>query len=150
TRDDQESFSQEDFDDSDWKTVRVPHDWAIYGPYDKDNDPQEMAIVQDGQTVPEIHLGRTGGLPFVGVGWYRKTLDLPKGVEAQKTIIQFDGAMSHARVYVNGEEIGHWPYGYNSFYFDISDVVKSGANQLAVRLENLPLSSRWFPGAGLY
>lgn len=150
TREDEATFQNEDFDDTAWEEVRIPHDWAIYGPFDKDNDPQEMAIVQDGQEVPEIHLGRTGALPFEGVGWYRRVLKLPEDIESKKTIIQFDGAMSHAEVYINGKKIGQWPYGYNSFYFDISDAVKPGKNRLAVRLENLPLSSRWYPGAGLY
>src|SRR5699024_3073795 len=112
--------------------------------------PQQMAIVRDGQEEPEAHLGRTGGLPFVGAGWYRKELEIPDDVKSKKAILQFDGAMSYAEVYINGKEVGKWPYGYNSFYFDITDFVEPGKNQLAVRLENLPLSSRWYPGAGLY
>lgn len=147
---DSSAFKQPDFDDNDWDTVRIPHDWAIYGPFDKDNDPQEMAIVQDGQEKAKVHLGRTGGLPFVGTGWYRRTLDISGNMDSKKAILQFDGAMSHAKVFINGEKIGKWPYGYNSFYFDITDAVKPGKNQLAVRLENLPESSRWYPGAGLY
>lgn len=150
SREDDSTAAEVDFNDRDWQTVNVPHDWAIYGPFSKDNDPQKMAIVQDGQTKAVYHLGRTGGLPFVGVGWYRKEIEAPKDIQSKTAILQFDGAMSHAQVYVNGQKVGHWPYGYNSFYFDITKYLHSGKNQLAVRLENLPNSSRWYPGAGLY
>ncbi len=140
-----------DLDVSGWQRVVVPHDWAIYGPFSSDNDKQEMAIVQDGQQEALEHAGRTGGLPFVGVGWYRLTFEAP-GFEAGKTAtLVFDGAMSHARVYVNGQEAGYWPYGYNSFYVDVTAFLKPGQkNELAVRLENDRESSRWYPGAGLY
>lgn len=150
TREDDASFKEKNYNDKKWQDVTIPHDWAIYGPFSVDNDPQEMAIVQDGQTKPEVHVGRTGGLPFVGAGWYRRTLEIPDQIKSKKAILQFDGAMSYAKVYINGKEVGEWPFGYNSFYFDITDFVEPGKNQLAVRLENLPLSSRWYPGAGLY
>ena len=136
-----------------WKFTKgeVPHDWAIYGPFSIDNDKQEMAIVQDGQQEALEHAGRTGGLPFVGVGWYRLTFDAPGFEEGKTATLVFDGAMSHARVYVNGQEAGYWPYGYNSFYFDVTSFLKPGQkNELAVRLENDRESSRWYPGAGLY
>lgn len=140
-----------DLDVSGWQDVVVPHDWAIYGPFSIDNDKQEMAIVQDGQQEALEHAGRTGGLPFVGVGWYRLTFDAPGFEEGKTATLVFDGAMSHARVYVNGQEAGYWPYGYNSFYFDVTSFLKPGQkNELAVRLENDRESSRWYPGAGLY
>lgn len=129
----------------------MPHDWAIYGPFNQFNDLQVMAIEQDGQTEAIEHAGRTGGLPFVGTGWYRTELDIPEPDANKRAFLLFDGAMSNARVYVNGKEVGYWPYGYNSFYFDITAALHStGKNILAVRLENLPESSRWYPGAGLY
>lgn len=142
---------KENLDVSGWQDVVVPHDWAIYGPFSIDNDKQEMAIVQDGQQEALEHAGRTGGLPFVGVGWYRLTFDAPGFEEGKTATLVFDGAMSHARVYVNGQEAGYWPYGYNSFYFDVTSFLKPGQkNELAVRLENDRESSRWYPGAGLY
>lgn len=152
TREDNAAQSNTAFDDSKWQSVTVPHDWAIYGPFDKSNDIHRMAIVQDGQTTAIEHYGRTGGLPFTGAGWYRNKFSIP-GFSANKRVkIQFDGAMSQARVYVNGKEAGFWPNGYNSFYFDITDLVNPNGqnNTLAVRLENNEEQSRWYPGAGLY
>lgn len=139
------------FDDSAWESVTVPHDWAIYGPFDKAIDLQKVAIVQNGETVPTEKTGRTGALPYIGVGWYRTVVDVPDfDAATKKAVLYFDGAMSEARVYVNGEEVGYWPNGYNSFWFDVTRYLKSGKNQLAVRLENVAESSRWYPGAGLY
>ena len=151
TREDNQSFAQRHYDDAQWQDVTVPHDWAIYGPFSSQNDKQEVAIAQDGQTEAMEHAGRTGGLPFVGTGWYRTMFDIPEYKEGQRITLIFDGAMSHAVVYVNGNEVGTWPYGYNSFHIDITDHYIAGQkNTLAVRLENLPESSRWYPGAGLY
>lgn len=141
-----------DYDDSKWQTVTVPHDWAIYGPFSANNDKQHVAIVQDGQVAPSEHAGRTGGLPFVGVGWYRNTGNLPAYEAGKRVSIVFDGAMANSMVYVNGHKVGQWPYGYNSFHFDITDFLNKDntPNLLSVRLENLPEQSRWYPGAGLY
>ena len=151
TREDNNEFIKPAFDDSKWQSVTVPHDWAIYGPFSSLNDKQEVAISQDGQKEAMEHAGRTGGLPFVGVGWYRTEFDVPQFQAGKRATILFDGAMSHANVYINGQKVGYWPYGYNSFYFDITKYLKPGEkNTLAVRLENLPESSRWYPGAGLY
>ena len=152
TRQDDPRASAAAYDDSAWQSVRVPHDWAIYGPFDKQNDIHRMAIVQDGQTTAIEHYGRTGGLPFTGAGWYRNRFTLPDYTTGKRVTIQFDGAMSNARVYVNGKEAGYWPNGYNSFFFDITDLVHHDGkeNILAVRLENFEEQSRWYPGAGLY
>ena len=151
TREDNNEFIKPAFDDSKWQSVTVPHDWAIYGPFSSLNDKQEVAISQDGQKEAMEHAGRTGGLPFVGVGWYRTEFDVPQFQAGKRATILFDGAMSHANVYINGQKVGYWPYGYNSFHFDITKYLKPGEkNTLAVRLENLPESSRWYPGAGLY
>lgn len=137
------------FDDSRWTTVTVPHDWAITGPFDRSNDLQNVAITQNAETEASVKTGRTGGLPYVGIGWYRRHFTATPG---KRVTLEFDGAMSEARVYVNGREAIFWPYGYNSFSCDVTDLVKpdGGDNLLAVRLENLPQSSRWYPGAGLY
>ena len=129
------------YDDSSWQPVTVPHDWAIYGPFSRDIDLQP----NDDNTA--VMTGRTGGLPYVGCGWYRRSFEVPQG---KKVTLLFDGAMSEARVYVNGKEACFWPYGYNAFHCDVTDLVQPGENILAVRLENLPQSSRWYPGAGLY
>ncbi len=151
TRDDNPSFSTPSFDDSKWQNVTVPHDWAINGPFSINNDKQNTAIAQDGQTQAMEHAGRTGGLPFVGTGWYRLSFDAPELKEGTKCTLVFDGAMSHAQVYINGEKAIFWPYGYNTFYVDATPFLKRGAkNELAVRLENENECSRWYPGAGIY
>ena len=151
TREDSKDFSQQTYDDTKWQSVTVPHDWAIYGPFSIENDKQKVAITQDGQKEALEHAGRTGGLPFVGVGWYRLNFEAPAFSSGKKATLIFDGAMSHARVYINGQEAGFWPYGYNSFHIDATPYLKAGEqNTLAVRLENETESSRWYPGAGLY
>ena len=151
TREDSQQFSHPDYDDSGWQTVRIPHDWAIYGPFSINNDKQNVAITQDGQKEAMEHAGRTGGLPFVGPGWYRLEFEAPEYAEGKSSRLIFDGAMSNADVYINGEHAAFWPYGYNSFIVDATPYMKAGeTNQLAVRLENYNESSRSYPGAGLY
>lgn len=151
TRLDDAQFARADYNDAKWKTVTVPHDWAIYGPFSIDNDKQNTAIAQDGQTQAMEHAGRTGGLPFVGTGWYRLSFEVPEFKDNKRCTLVFDGAMSHAQVYINGEKAVYWPYGYNTFYVDATPFLKKGAkNELAVRLENQNESSRWYPGAGIY
>ena len=138
-----------DADDGSWEEVTVPHDWAINGPFGRKWDIQNVAILQNGENEASWHTGRTGGLPYIGVGWYRRHFNVEKGHEAT---LLFDGAMSEAHVYVNGKEAIFWPYGYNSFFVDITPYLNSegGDNVLAVRLENRDNSSRWYPGAGIY
>lgn len=151
SREDTPDFMKPNFNDSKWQNVTIPHDWAIYGPFSSSNDKQVMAITQDGQKDALEHAGRTGGLPFVGVGLYRLNFEIPNFDKDKNVTLIFDGAMSHAEVYINGHKVGYWPYGYNSFHFDITPFLnKEGKNTLAVRLENKPQSSRWYPGAGLY
>ena len=151
TREDSQQFSYPEYDDSSWQTVRIPHDWAIYGPFSINNDKQNVAITQDGQKEAMEHAGRTGGLPFVGPGWYRLEFEAPEYAEGKSCRLIFDGAMSNADVYINGHHAAFWPYGYNSFIVDATPYMKAGeTNQLAVRLENYNESSRWYPGAGLY
>ena len=134
-----------------WEKVSVPHDWAIYGPFDRSNDLQTVAVVQNRETVATEKTGRTGGLPYMGKGAYRRTLEIAPGtLDGRRHILFFDGAMSEAQVFVNGEKVCFWPYGYNSFWCDVTSVLKEGENGLSVLLENRPQSSRWYPGAGLY
>lgn len=140
-----------DFNDRDWKTVTVPHDWAISGPFDKEIDKQVVAITQNGEQKPTEKTGRTGALPYTGEGWYRNSFKVPALLKGQRTLLVFDGAMSEPRVFLNGKLVGQWNYGYNSFYLDVTGQALPGQiNQLAVHLSNLPKSSRWYPGAGLY
>jgi len=128
------NFTQASFNDASWETVNVPHDWAIKGPFN----------------APGVS-GAMGKLPSNGVGWYRRVVSL--GAEdAGKTIfLDVDGAMSYAAVWLNGNLVGGWPFGYASFRLDLTPYVKTGAdNLLAIRLDNPLDNSRWYPGAGLY
>lgn len=132
-----------------WKPVTIPHDWAIYGPFDRSQDLQKVTVEQNGETEATWKTGRTGGLPYVGKGFYKTTVNIPD-TTGRSLALLFDGAMSHAHVYVNGKQVAYWPYGYNSFYANLDGVAKPGDNIVEVSLENLPESSRWYPGAGLY
>ncbi|MGB5434479.1 MAG: glycoside hydrolase family 2 TIM barrel-domain containing protein [Maribacter sp.] len=141
---------QEDFNDTDWENVTVPHDWAVEGDFDFANDVQLTMVIQDGESTPKYRCGRSGALPYVGVGWYRTKYHISAADLEQKVQLLFDGAMSNSKVYVNGAYVGERPFGYISFYFDITKFLKEGANTIAVRLENYNSQSRWYPGAGLY
>jgi len=123
-----------EFDDSQWTRVRLPHDWAIEGPFNPKVDPQE------------------GALPTFGTGWYRKSFLLPEDARERYFTIVFDGAMSNATVWINGHELGHRPYGYSSFSFDLTPFLHHGSerNVVAVCLKPEQNSSRWYPGAGIY
>ena len=143
--------AKKDFNDKKWQTVTVPHDWAIYGPFDKEIDKQVVAITQNGEQAASEKTGRTGALPYIGEGWYRTSFTLPKYKAGQKVLVVFEGAMSEPKVFLNGQKVGEWNFGYNYFYFDITSNIDAGkANLLAVQLNNKGLSSRWYPGAGLY
>ena len=134
-----------------WESVKVPHDWAIYGPFDRENDLQRVAVIQNGEYIPSDKTGRTGGLPYMGKGAYRRNINISEQeLDGRRHILLFDGAMSEAQVYVNGEKVCFWPYGYNSFHCDVTKQLQSGVNEVVVLLENRPQSSRWYPGAGLY
>ena len=131
--------------------IRIPHDWAIEGPFTQNNDCQFTRIVADGETHAQPHYGRTGGLPHVGKAVYRKSFFLSFGNQGKKVRFEFDGIMSHSEIFVNGHKIAERPYGYSSFCGDASDAVRFGAeNQLEVHVDNPAFSSRWYPGAGIY
>lgn len=85
--------SRPEFNDSEWESVVIPHDWAIFGPFDVNNDLQNVAVTQNFENKASLKTGRTGGLPYVGTGWYRTSFDVPSGKEAT---LLFDGAMSEA------------------------------------------------------
>lgn len=147
TKGDPSGAADSHFSDSKWTKVRVPHDWAIYGPFDRRNDLQQVAVTQNLETEASLKTGRTGGLPYAGIGWYRTTFSVNSG---RQTTLIFDGAMSEAQVYVNGKEACRWPYGYNSFYCDVTPLLHADGkdNVLAVRLQNRPQSSRWYHDLG--
>ena len=128
------AYVQSGFDDSGWRKLNLPHDWAIAGPFNSGGVGGSM-----------------GRLPSPGIGWYRKKLELPASDAGKSIFLDVDGAMSHAVVWVNGKLVGGWPYGYNSFRLDLTSyLVPGGENQLAIRLDNPPDFSRWYPGAGIY
>lgn len=127
------SCVQPDFDDSSWQVVNLPHDWAIAGPFTHSGG------------------GGMGRLPTAGVGWYRKKLNLPAEDAGKSIFLDVDGAMSYATVWLNGKLVGGWPYGYQSWRVDLTPYAKPGSdNELVIRLDNPPNSSRWYPGAGIY
>ena len=127
-------FLQPGYDDSGWETVTLPHDWAIAGPF-----------------IAEGPYGGMGRLPSWGVGWYQRDLDIPASQRGRRVYLDIDGAMSYATVWLNGQLVGGWPYGYNSWRVDLTPYVEAGGrNTLAIRLDNPPESARWYPGGGLY
>lgn len=135
--------------DTRWESVTIPHDWAISGPFSRDNDLQVVAVEQNGETEKTVKTGRTGGLPYYGKGFYKTVIDIPDTTGRSFALV-FDGAMSNPVVRLNGKEVGHWAYGYNAFVVPLEGAVQPGANSLEVDLFNKPQSSRWYPGAGLY
>ena len=135
-------------DKTTWQTVRVPHDWAISGPFDKRWDLQTVAIEQNGEKQATEKSGRSGALPWIGEGHYRRWLTIPAGVGHAELL--FEGAMAEPTVCINGQRAGYWAYGYNAFRVDITPFVKPGENLLEVDLHNVEESSRWYPGAGIY
>ncbi|MBO4249992.1 MAG: DUF4982 domain-containing protein [Paludibacteraceae bacterium] len=144
----QEPSSQMPNVDTTWHEVRVPHDWAISGPFDRKNDLQEVVVVQNGESEPTWKTGRSGGLPWMGKGHYRTRVAVNKN---KFYTLVFDGAMSHADVFVNGEEVAYRPYGYITFdCYILPHLITSDSVDIDVFLENKPQQSRWYPGAGLY
>ncbi len=128
------AYVQRTFDDSSWRHVNLPHDWAIEGPF-----------------IPGPTGGGMGRLPSPGVGWYRKKLAIAASDAGKSIFLDIDGAMSYATVWLNGRIVGGWPYGYSSWRVDLTPYVLCGEeNQLAIRLDNPPNSSRWYPGGGIY
>lgn len=125
-------LSDKDYDDSSWRLLDLPHDFAIEGPFRMD-----LA-------------GNTGKLPFKGIGWYRKHFEVTDLGKEERVYIDFDGAMANAEVWLNGNYVGTWPFGYNSFRMDLTPYLTSGENVLAVRLDAEKLDSRWYSGAGIY
>lgn len=127
------AYTQPGCDDTSWRKLNLPHDWGVEGPFKKE------------------YPGETGKLPWWGVGWYRKHFNVPAGVQGSRLYLDVDGAMAYANVWLNGQYVGGWPYGYASWRVDLTPYVKFGAeNVLAIRLDNPRASSRWYPGGGIY
>ena len=127
------AYVKSDFDDSEWRHLNLPHDWAIEGPFNIDYN------------------GSTGKLPYWGIRWYRKTLELSQDDAGKQIYLDIDGAMSYASVWCNGQYVGGWTYGYASFRLDLTPYIKAGQkNVLAIRLDNPDDTSRWYPGSGIY
>jgi beta-galactosidase len=127
------AYTRTDFNDAAWRALNLPHDWAIEGAFLRE--------------LP----GETGKRPYAGVGWYRKHFQVSDKDKGKQFYLDFDGAMAYPTVWLNGQFVGGWTYGYASFRLDLTPYLKPGGeNVLAVRLENLPESSRWYPGAGIY
>jgi beta-galactosidase len=127
------SYTRADFDDSAWRKLDLPHDWGIEGPFRQD--------------LP----ANTGKLPWPGIGWYRKHFRVDATDRGKRLFLDIDGAMAYAMVWLNGRFVGGWPYGYTSFRLDLTSGIQYGAeNVIAVRLDNPPSSSRWYPGSGIY
>lgn len=134
---------------STWQLVRIPHDWAIGGPFDKKWDLQFVAIEQNGEKVATEKSGRSGALPWIGQGYYRTEVDIPQ--DYGHAMLCFDGAMAEPVVRINGKVAGKWVYGYNAFRIDATPYLQPGKkNVIEVALNNVEESSRWYPGGGLY
>lgn len=139
------------FDDSQWQMVSVPHDWAIAGPFDMNNDLRYTRIIEDGDKTAKLRTGFTGSLPTTGIGWYRKRFTLPDTRPGDRIRIEFDGVMNNSTVWLNGQQIGGWRYGYVSFPVDGTNAFRPGEeNLLVVKVDNLPEMSRFYSGAGIY
>ena len=136
-------------DGKQWTTVSVPHDWAISGPFDKKWDLQNVRIEQNGEKQATEKSGRSGALPWIGEGHYKRKFTIPSGFSGHAELL-FDGAMAEPTVSVNGQKAGYWAYGYNTFRVDITPFIHAGENEVTVDLKNVEESSRWYPGAGLY
>ena len=123
-----------DFNDSSWCNLNLPHDWSIEGEYKQENPS-----------------GGKGGYLPVGIGCYRKMLDIPEKWLSKSVTIQFDGSYMNTDVWINGHHLGNRPYGYISFHYELAPYLKKGKNILAVRLDNSKAqSSRWYNGCGIY
>jgi beta-galactosidase len=127
------SYAQTGCDDTAWRRLNLPHDWGIEGPFKQE------------------YPGETGKLPWWGVAWYRKHFTIPASEQGTQYYLDVDGAMAYAAVWLNGEFVGGWPYGYSSWRLNLTPHIKPGAeNVLAIRLDNPTNSSRWYPGGGIY
>lgn len=126
-----------DFPDNSWRTLNVPHDWSIEGPFDQKNP-----------------TGGAGAFLPAGTGWYRKHFAIPQAFASRRVFIDFGGVMANSDVWINGFHLGRRPYGYSSFRYELTGHLHFGPNDenlLAVRADNSAQpASRWYAGAGIY
>ncbi len=123
-----------EFNDNSWRKVTLPHDWDI-----------------ETKIAPKAPTGGGGGFYWGGIGWYRKTFDIPVGMADKRTTIEFEGIYMNADVWVNGTHVAMQPYGYTSFITDITTQLKTGKNTIAVKVDNSQQrNSRWYSGSGIY
>ena len=135
-----QSAEQPGFDDASWRTLDLPHDWSI-----EDLPGATSPFARD--AVGQVSAGFTTG----GTGWYRKTFVVPEAHASRRVVVQFDGVYMNPELWINGEPLGRHPYGYTSFWFDITRHVKfGGRNVLAVKVRNEGENSRWYSGSGIY
>ncbi len=134
SRGDIDKAHKPNFDDGDWRTLNLPHDWSIEGTFKED-----------------APTGGSGGYLPTGIGWYRKTFSVPEEMLNKNVWIQFDGIYMNSDVWINGQHLGHRPYGYISFKYDIGPYLQEGENVIAVRVDDSQQpSSRWYSGTGIY
>lgn len=136
TKEPQTDAQMPEFDDGIWRSLDLPHDWSIEGPYSETNP-----------------TGGSGGYLPAGVGWYRRHLTVPESMSGKKVIVQFDGVYMNSDVWLNGHHLGNYPYGYTSFYYDVTPWLNFDGknNVLAVRVDNSKQpNSRWYSGSGIY
>ena len=128
------------FDDSKWRSVDLPHDWSIENMSGTNSPFSRDALSQV-----------NGGFTTGETGWYRKSFVIPEAQNAKRIVIQFDGVYMNAEIWINGVSLGSHPYGYTSFWYDITDHIKVGkSNVLAVKVRNEGENSRWYSGSGIY
>ena len=132
---DQPGAEKPEFDDSSWRKLNLPHDWSIEGPYTQ-NDPT----------------GGSGGSLPTGIGWYRRTFTAPETWRGREVFVDFDGVYQNSDVWINGQLLGHRPFGYISFEYNLMPYLKLGAtNVISVRVDNSHQpNSRWYSGSGIY
>ncbi len=122
------------FNDRDWRTLDVPHDWSIEGSFSR-----------------EAPTGGSGGYLPTGIGWYRKHFRLPAEARRNRVWIEFDGIYENSTVWINGHLLGTRPFGYISFHYDVTEHLVEGENVLAVRVDNSNQpNTRWYSGSGIY
>ncbi len=130
---DKPEMAKVDYDDSGWRTLDVPHDWAREGNFYVGNPS-----------------GAGGGALPGGIGWYRKMFEV-RSMKEDRYYLEFDGVYMNSTVYVNGQKVGFRPYGYSSFEYDITECLKEGRNIIAVKVDNSDQpNSRWYSGCGIY
>lgn len=128
------------FDDSRWRIIDLPHDWSI-------EDLPGSQSPFDPAAISQV----SGGFTTGGTGWYRKSFDIPREYKGKVIRIRFDGVYMNAEFWLNGKYLGRHPYGYTSFWFDLTDKIEFGKpNILAVKVMNEGQNSRWYSGSGIY